>query len=310
MTHIVKLKPFDLGPIHTTPKHTYEITKGQIDCIYKDYIYHSEHGQILTIPKNRLHFCTNFGRKDLKMKLISSVVGKHVEYSHRILIFGGFSSPPKLYDNLVNLFMKHSVAIVASAAKEKVPSISVEFIDWMNEKEGDVIFDPIRNITLVCHSMGCQAGLNFYSKHKSKVNSIVLFDYHPFTHEFPDPPKKDMGLIFFPECADNSAKVMKEVEGVMRPTYFSYFTKKYSNQTVPSDIPVLLVSATDLQHIDGKLVYTCVNPRRKSHETEILDNVSTVYISNSNHFWFMENLPKYSRHLSKIWKQIVFNISD
>lgn len=213
--------------------------------------------------------------------------------ANRILFFGGFSCPPQLYKKLVDEFYKH--------AENSEIEIKIEFVDWMNGKEESIFIDDSEKVIVVCHSMGCQVGLDFYSKHKNNVVSIVMFDDHPFTHSFPDPPKKGLGLSFFPEGAHNSPEVIKEVTSVMSPDKYKELTGKFANINVVPTVPTLLVMATGLQHVNGKLIHTCIDPKNPYMPIPASDIINYKFIEKANHFWFMEDLPEYSKDITNVW---------
>lgn len=228
-------------------------------------------------------------------------------FTYRILIFGGFSSPPKLYKIMADFFSKQGVLHGYGSTGQS--SISVEFVDWMNEKEDAVKIDDFQNLILVCHSLGCQAGLNFYAKHKDKVHSIVLFDYHPFDHSYPDPPQKGLGLGFFPQGAKNSPEIIQEVVSVMKPDKFSYFTEKFAHKNIIPTVPTLTVMATTLVHDGNKLVYSCIDLKRPIYPIPDSNVIQYKAVPKANHFWFMDNIPEYSGYISEIWQWVVRAVS-
>jgi hypothetical protein len=231
-----------------------------------------------------------------------------------------------VYKNITDYFQKFIKHKYAWMNKTSNLSIDIEYCDWTTNvyKGGlDTYLNKLkeknknRRLILICHSWGCQVGINLAANSKN-IEKIILLDYHPFKKMITTINKEALVKGFFPNCSKFNKEQTKTITKYMSPTMIKvskYLTQKKSILKKIKNIPVVLIYSTVSKVVDNNIEHLCVNKNNTNKIKKdlllynISNNITCMFLYNSSHFWFMNN-QGYNDVLSFIWEQISNTICD
>ena len=83
------------------------------------------------------------------------------------------------------------------------------YLNKIKEKNKD------RRLILICHSWGCQVGINLAANSKN-IEKLILLDYHPFKKMITTVNKEALVEGFFPNCSKFNKEQTKKITKYMR----------------------------------------------------------------------------------------------
>ena len=191
----INIEPYQIGNTHITDDHSYKVLQGNVTVIYyienEKIIQHYKKTDEIYVFGEIPHLFLNCTSETVKLKLLwkegkKNKISPNLQY--KIIFFTGYSCDKSLYKNITDYFQKFIQHKYEWMNKTSKLSIDIEYCHWTANvyKEGlDAYIDKIRErnknrrLILICHSWGCQVGINLAANSKN-IEKIILLDYHPF----------------------------------------------------------------------------------------------------------------------------------
>jgi len=329
----INIEPYQIGNTHITDPHTYKVLQGKVTVIYyvknKKIIQHYKKTNEIFVCGEIPHLFLNCTSETVKLKLLwkdgkKNKICKNLQY--KIIFITGYSCNKLVYKNITDYFQKFIKHKYAWMNKTSNLSIDIEYCDWTTNvyKGGlDTYLNKLkeknknRRLILICHSWGCQVGINLAANSKN-IEKIILLDYHPFKKMITTINKEALVKGFFPNCSKFNKEQTKTITKYMSPTMIKvskYLTQKKSILKKIKNIPVVLIYSTLSKVVDNNIEHLCVNKNNTNKIKKdlllynISNNITCMFLYNSSHFWFMNN-QGYNDVLSFIWEQISNTICD
>lgn len=329
----INIEPYQIGNTHITDPHIYKVLQGQVTVIYyvenKKVIQHYKKHDEIYVHGEIPHLFLNCTPENVKLKLLwedgkKNKICKKKQY--KIVFITGYSCNKSVYKNITDYFQKFIKHKFRWMNKTSNLSIDIEYYDWTANvyKEGlDAYLNKIkeknkdRRLILICHSWGCQVGINLAANSKN-IEKLILLDYHPFKKMITTVNKEKLVEGFFPNCSKFNREQTEKITKYMRPTMIrvsKYLTQKKSILKKIKNIPVVLIYSTVSKIVNNNIEHICVNKNNTNKIKKdlllynISNNITSMFLYKSSHFWFMNNRG-YNDVLSFIWEQISNTICD